>query len=232
MTHRPVRVSPQLQLAINFIRPIEPRHAVFALKQEEVKLVYDEKTCPFSLVSFTHADAQEITSLQASIDLKGACFHQGHFYTGQSCELVLDGNVLALVTIVEVNDPMLSYWDWIQRPAYLKDAAAHFDGEKTDCFLTNLEFEILDLDFIRDYSIQKPRTEAYGLEIRLYSSVEAIDQSHAQQVLNTLNNLPYEFCQLRPGYYQLDSSEHLENFECCFIVGDGSQYITGRFIVI
>lgn len=232
MTHRPVQVSPQLQLAINFIRPIEPRHAIFALKQEEAKLVYDEKNCPFHLVACNHAGTEEITNLEAAIDLKGSCFHQGHFYNGQSCELVLDGTVLAIATVVEVHDPSLNYWDWIQRPAYLKDTAAHFDGDKTDCFITNLEFEILDLDFIRDYSIQKPKSDAYGLEIRLYSSVEAIDESHGRQVLNALNNLPYELCQVRPGFYQLHSSERLENFECCFIVGDGSQYITGRFIVI
>lgn len=232
MTHRPVFVSPQLKLAINFIRSIEPRHAIFALKQEEIRLVYDEKNCPFSLVAFHHPDGEEITNLEASINLKGSCFHQGHFYNGQSCELVLDGTILAIVTIVEVNDPSLSYWDWIQRPAYLKDAAAHFDEDKTDCFITNLEFEILDLNFIRDYSIVKPRTEAYGVEVRLYSSVEVIDESHARQVLNALNLLPYAFAQLRPGYYQLHSSDHLENFECCFIVGDGSQYITGRIIVV
>ena len=232
LTHRPVRVSPQLLLAINFIRPIEPRHAIFALKQEEVKLVYDEKTCPISLVTFNHNDTEEITFMEAAVDLKGACFHQGHFYSGQSCELVLDGNLLALVSIVEVNDPCLSYWDWIQRPSYLKDEAAHFDGEKTDCFLINLEFEILDLDFIKDYSILKPKTEAYGLEVRLYSAVKAIHQGHVQQVLKAFKNLPYEVCQLKPGFYQLDASDDFENFECCFIIGDGSQYITGRFIVI
>lgn len=232
MTLRPVLVSPQLQLAINFIRPIEPRQATFALKHEEVKLVYDEKSCPFSLVAFHHADGEEITNLEASVNLKGSCFHQGHFYSGQSCQLVLDDAVLALVTIVEVNDPVLSYWDWIQRPAYLQDTDAHFDDDKTDCFVTNLEFEILDLDFIRDYSILKPKTEAYGLEVRLYSAIEAIDESQAQQVLNAFNGLPYEHSQLRPGYYQLPSSDHFENFECCFIVGDGSQYITGRIIVI
>ena len=232
MTHRPALESPQLKLAINFIRPIEPRHAIFALRQEEIKLVYDEKNCPFSLVGYDHTESEEITNLEASINLKGSCFHQGHFYNGQSCELVLDGTVLALVSIVEVIDPTLSYWDWIQRPAYLKEAAAHFDEDKTDCFITNLEFEILDFSFIRDYSILKPKTDAYGVEVRLYSSVGVIDESHARQVLNALDTLPYEFAQLRPGYYQLHSSEHLENFECCFIVGDGSQYITGRIIVV
>lgn len=232
MTHRPVRVSPQLQLAINFIRPIEPRHALFALRQEEVKLVYDEKACPLHLVDFHHAATEEITTLEASVDLKGSCFHQGHFYNGQACELVLDGTVLAVVRIEEVNDPCLSYWDWIQRPAYLQDAAAHFDGEKTDCFVTNLEFELLDLSFIKDYSIHRPKTNAYGLEVRLYSSVKALEQSHAGELMDALKKLPYEFMQLKPGFYQLNASEQLENFECCFIIGDGSQYITGRFIVI
>lgn len=221
-----------MQLAINFIRPIEPRQALFALEHEEVKLVYDEKACPITLVDFHHAVAEEITSLEASVDLKGSCFHQGHFYTGQSCELVLDGMVLAVVRIVEVNDPCLSYWDWIQRPAYLIDAAAHFDGEKTDCFVTNLEFEILDLSFIKDYSIHKAKTDAYELEVRLYSSVEAMVQCHARELLEALKSLPYELCRVKPGFYQLNGSEQLENFECCFILGDGSQYITGRFIVI
>lgn len=231
-TQRPLRVSPQLQLAINFIRPIEPRHAIYALKHEEVTLVYNEKSCPIRLVSFQHAATEEITALQASIDLKGACFHQGHFYTGQSCELVLEETVLAIVTVEEVHDPSLSYWDWIQRPAYLQDAAAHFDGEKTDCFITNLEFEILELSFIKDYCFYKPRSEAFGLEIRLYSSVKVLNQDHARELLEALKHLPYEFCQLKPSYYQLEGSEHLENFECCFVAGDGSQYITGRFIVL
>jgi hypothetical protein len=232
LTHRPVRVSPQLRLAIDFIRPIEPRHAIFALKQEEVMLVYDEKSCPLSLLTYSHTDSEEITSLEACVDLKQAGFHQGHFHPGQSCELLLDGNLLAMVTIAEVNDSSLTYWDWIQRPAFLGDAAAHFDGEKTDCFVINLEFEILDLSFIKDYSIQKSRSEAYGLEVRLYSSVSAIDQGHAREVLDALKSLPYEFCQLKPGFYQLDSSDQLQNFECCFIIGDGSQYTTGRIIVI
>jgi hypothetical protein len=229
---RTVQVSPQLHLEITFIRPIEPRHAIFALKQEEVTLAYDEKYCSFNLVTFHHADTPDITSLSAFVNLDQACFHQGQFFAGKACSLVLEGNVLARATIVEVKHPALSYWDWKQVPAFLKNPEAHFNAEKAECFLLNLEFELLDLGFTRDYTILKPKTGDYALEVRLYSSVEALDENQARQILNALYSLPYQHCQLKPGFYQLDAGGHLENFECSFIIGDGSQYITGRFIVI
>lgn len=90
------QLSPQLRVAIGFIRPIEPRHALFALKNGEVNLVYDDKYCSFRLVTYNHADTAEITSLEAFIDLDQACFHQGQFYSGRACNLVIDGNLLAV----------------------------------------------------------------------------------------------------------------------------------------
>lgn len=224
--------SPQLHLEICFLRPIEPRHALYALKQGEVKLVYDEKYCSFTLVTCSHADEEEITSMHAFINLDKACFHLGHFFTGQTCDLVVEGNPLAMATIVEVKIPALSYWDWKHTPVSLKEEAVQFNADQADCFLINLEFGILDLDFIRDYSIVKPKTGNYALEVRLYSSVEALDENQARQILDILNGLPYHCCHLRPNFYQLQAGEHLENFECSFIIGDKTQYITGRFIVI
>lgn len=227
-----MQLSPQLYLEISFLRPIEPRHALFALRQGEVKLVYEEKYCSFKLVSFHHADESEITSLDAFIDLDQACFHQGQFFVGQTCELTREGIVLAIATIVEVRHPALTFWDWKQTPTNLKDVSVQFSAEQMDCFLMNLEFEILDLGFTKDYVIHKPKAGEYALEIRLYSTVEALDESQALRVLDALRSLPYTTFHLKPGFYQLDAGEHLENFECSFIIGDLNQFVTGRLIVI
>jgi len=231
-TQNAVQFSPQLHLKIDFIQPIEPKHALFALNQGNVQLVYNEKYCPFTLVSFNHADTQEITTLEAQVNLSHAHFHQGQFCAGQSLDVLLDGARLAMATISEVKHPDLHFWDWEQPPAIVNQTTGHFNADQVDCFLLNLEFELLDLPFTRDYSIFKPKNGSYALEVRLYSSVEVLDCAQAKQVLDVLSNLPYSFARFKPNFYQLDPGEELENFECSFIIGDGSQYISGHFIVV
>lgn len=231
-TQKAVQVSPQLHLKIDFIRPIEPRQALFALREGNIQLVYNEKYCPFSLVTFNHADAQEISSMEVQINLSQAHFHHGQFCSGQVLDLVLEGDKLASASIAEVKHPDLLFWDWAQPPAILNEPSVHFNADQVECFLLNLEFELLDLPFTRDYSIHKPKCGGYALEVRLYSSVEALDHAQAQQVLDVLSNLPYTFARFKPNFYQLDPGEELENFECSFIIGDGSQFITGHFLVV
>ena len=230
--HNAVHISPQLHLKIDFLRPIEPRHALFALRQESVQLVYDEKYCHFNLVAFNHTDAKEISTLEAQVNLREAHLHHGQFCAGQTVDLLMDGNRLATATIVEVKHPDLAFWDWAQLPVAVSEPAVHFNSDQLDCFLINLEFDLLDLPFAKDYSIYRPKSGVYALEIRLYSSVEALHQSQAQQIIDLLNNLPYPYTQLKPNFYQLDPGEELENFECSFIIGDGCQYLTGHFRVV
>jgi hypothetical protein len=231
-TRSAVPVSPQLHLKIDFIRPIEPKHALYALREGNVQFVYDEKYCPFNLVTFNHADTQEIASMEAYVNLSNAHFHYGQFYAGQALDLMLDGDILATAAIAEVRHPDLLFWDWAQPPAIVNDTTGWFNADQVECFLINLEFELLDLPFTRDYSIHKPKSGAYTLEVRLYSSVEALDRTQAQQVLDVLSNLPYSFARFKPNFYQLDPGEELENFECSFIIGDGNQYVTGHFLVV
>ena len=231
-TQKAVQVSPQLHLKIDFIRPIEPRQALFALREGNIQLVYNEKYCPFSLVTFNHPDAQEIANMEIHVNLSQIHFHHGQFCAGQLLDLMLDGNKLATASIAEVKHPDLHFWDWRQPPAFQNGSTAHFNADQLECFLLNLEFELLDLPFTRDYSIHKPKSGAYALEVRLYSSVEALDHTQAQQVLDVLGNLPYTFAYIKPNFYQLDPGEELENFECSFIIGDGSQFITGHFLVV
>lgn len=230
--HSAVHVSPQLHLKIDFLRPIEPRNALFALRQENVQLVYDEKYCYFNLITFNHTDAKEILTLEAQVNLRETHLHHGQFCPGQSFDLLMDGERLAVGTIVEVKHPDLVFWDWARLPVSITEPAIHFNTDQIDCFLINLEFDLLDLPFTRDYSIYKPKSGEYALEIRLFSSVEALQQSQAQQIIDLLGSLPYPYTQLKPNFYQLDPGEELENFECSFIIGDGTQYLTGHFRVV
>jgi hypothetical protein len=227
-----VHVSPQLHLKVEFLRPIEPRDALFALRQGNVQLVYDEKYCYFNLIAFNHTDAKEISTLEAQVNLREAHLHHGQFCPGQSFDLLMDGDRVAVGTIVEVKHPDLAFWDWAQPPVTISEPAFRFNADQIDCFLMNLEFDILDLPFTKDYCIYKLKAGEYALEIRLFSSVEALHQSQAQQIIDLLSNLPYQYTQLKPNFYQLDPGEELENFECSFIIGDGIQYLTGHFRVV
>ena len=195
-------------------------------------MVYDEKYCYFNLITFNHSDAKEISTLEAQVNLREAHLHHGQFCPGHSFNLLMDGNRLAAGTIVEVKHPDLAFWDWAQLPVAFTEPAVRFNSDQIDCFLINLEFDLLDLPFTRDYSIYKSKSGECALEIRLYSSVEALHQSQAQQIIDLLSNLPYSYTQLKPNFYQLDPGEELENFECSFIIGDGIQYLTGHFRVV
>lgn len=224
--------SPQLRVKVDLLQALEAKQALGALYHPDMQLVYDEKSCGFTVAAFSHSGTLLLKSLEASILLDHAPLHCGQFCTNNTFEVRKNGELMGMATVVEVLDTGFQYWDWKALPQDSQPYADPFSMDQLECFLLHLEFDLLELPFLSDYSIRKSRTDDYAIDIRIVTPTGAVNHKQALKIINTLKNQPGEYCCLKPGFYQLSNGRQLENFECHFIFGSDSKSVTGRLIVL
>lgn len=224
--------SPQLRVKVDLLQALEAKQALGALYHPDIQLVYDEKSCGFTVVNFSHPDTLLLKSLEVSIALDHAPLHSGQFCHNNTFEVRKNGELVGMATVVEVLDAGFHYWDWKALPQDFQHFAEPFTIDQLECFLLHLEFDLLELPFLKDYSIRKSRTDDYTIDIRIVTPTGAVSHMQALMIINTLKSQPNEYCCLKPGFYQLSNGRHLENFDCHFIFGNDSKSVTGRLIVL
>jgi hypothetical protein len=135
--------------------------------------------------------------------------------------------------VEEVLDEALLYWTPTLLPSPLVGARSIHTKGALENFCLNLEFDLCELSFVKDYTVQN-ESEDHPLTIALTVPNQTFTIGQAQKLEKLVRRLPYAHCFYKVEYapFTFGLMELiLQNYTALFAVGTARQYILGRFTV-
>lgn len=199
-------------------------------ENSDVRFVYNGKSCQFRCHILNGDKAITGNKLQMAIELVNPTVHYGHFNTGKEVELAVSGNTIAHGKVAEVLDDNFTYWSSRDLPEPLKNKKPLLSKEPIKDFLLNLEFDLITLNYIEDYTISIDGSDNNFITIELAVPNKTLTLLQAKRLEKIFKEQGFGECFYKADYVPFSYGLLdilMQNYTATFATANKKKYITG-----